>query len=118
MYDYGRPRELHVEQALNVMKLQTAAGKAQPRKLDGFVRLIEQKYFVVDRYEVEVGREAAISIAEAGCLVGLNGSARVETEGAETVELLPGQAVVVPATAGEVVLRSEAGTSFVRCWAP
>ena len=25
MYDYGRPRELHVEQALQVMKLETAA---------------------------------------------------------------------------------------------
>src|ERR1017187_3147181 len=26
LYDYGRPRELHVEQALQVMKMQTAAG--------------------------------------------------------------------------------------------
>ena len=30
MYDYGRPRELHVEQALGVMKAKTVAGKVKP----------------------------------------------------------------------------------------
>src|ERR1019366_6772916 len=32
LYDYGRPRELHVEQALRVMKMHTAAGKVEPKK--------------------------------------------------------------------------------------
>ncbi len=36
MYDYGRPRELHVEQALKVMRAKTAAGKVAP-KTDGWV---------------------------------------------------------------------------------
>jgi mannose-6-phosphate isomerase len=118
MYDYGRPRELHVEPALRVMKLKTAAGKVQPKKMDGFVRLIEQKYFVVDRYEVGEECEAVIPIAEAGCLVGLKGLGAVESGGVEPVELLPGRAVVVPAEVGEVVVRSNAGAEFVRCWAP
>ncbi len=118
LYDYGRPRELHVEQALRVMKTHTAAGKIAPVAMDGFTRLIEQKYFVVDRYEVGAGREAAIPIAGAGCLVGLAGAASVERAGAEGVGMLPGQAVVVPADTGSVVVRSEAGTSFVRCSAP
>ena len=61
MYDYGRPRELHVEQALGVMKMKTAAGKVAPVKMDGFVRLIEQKYFVVDRYDVAAGRRGCDS---------------------------------------------------------
>ena len=86
--------------------------------MDGFVRLIEQKYFVVDRYEVGAGREVVIPIAEPGCLVGLRGSAMVECEGAEAVELLAGQAVVVPMDSGGVVVRSGSGASFVRCWAP
>jgi mannose-6-phosphate isomerase len=118
MYDYGRPRELHVEQALRVMKMQTAAGKVKPVAMDGFVRLIEQKYFTVDRYEVGVGREVVIPIAEAGCLVGLNGVAVVIGGPEEQVELLPGYAVVVPAGCGSVVVKSAAGTSFVRCFAP
>ena len=118
MYDYGRPRELHVEQALRVMKTRTAAGKVKPVALDGFTRLIKQKYFVVDRYDIAGVGAVAVPIEGAGCLVGLAGSAMAETEGAETVELLAGRAVVVPADCDEVVVMTGAGVSFVRCWAP
>jgi mannose-6-phosphate isomerase len=118
MYDYGRPRELHVEQALRVMKTRTAAGKVAPVSMDGFVRLIAQKYFVVDRYDVGAGCEVSIPIAEAGCLVGLKGAGTVKNEGVEAVELVAGKAVVVPANAGKVVVRTEAGASLVRCFAP
>jgi mannose-6-phosphate isomerase len=118
MYDYGRPRELHVEQALRVMKPKTAAGKAAPKQMDGFTRLIEQKYFVVDRYEVAPGGEAAIPVGEPGCLVGLAGTATVEAAGETAVELVRGQAVVVPVSAGTVRIRSDAGVTFVRCFAP
>jgi mannose-6-phosphate isomerase len=114
MYDYGRPRELHVEQALGVMKMKTAAGKVAPRAMDGFVRLIEQKYFVVDRYDVAAGSKGRIPISGAGCLVGLSGTAVVDGE----VDLLAGQAVVVPADCGSVAVESNTGVSFVRCWAP
>jgi mannose-6-phosphate isomerase len=118
MYDYGRPRELHVEQALGVMKLKTAAGKVAPKQMDGFVRLIEQKYFVVARYEVGVGDEVVIPVAEAGCLVGLKGSAMVEGVDVEAVEIPVGRAVVVPADCGSVKVRSDNGASLVRCFAP
>ena len=30
MYDYGRPRELHIEKSLEATKLVTRAGKVQP----------------------------------------------------------------------------------------
>ncbi len=32
LYDYGRPRELHLEKGLQVMKSKTAAGKVMPRR--------------------------------------------------------------------------------------
>jgi mannose-6-phosphate isomerase len=118
LYDYGRGRELHLEQGLRAMKLRTAAGKVAAKKMDGFVRLIEQKYFVVDRYDVAAGGEAIVPVEGAGCVVGLSGLATVVGEGVEAVELPVGRAVVVPADAGEVVVRSDAGASFVRCWAP
>jgi mannose-6-phosphate isomerase len=118
MYDYGRARELHVEQALRVMKTQTAAGKVPPRVVDGFTRLIEQKYFVVDRYDVAGAGEVVVPTQGAGCLVGLKGSGLVEYEGAQTVVLPAGQAVVIPANADSVVVSSDAGAGFVRCFAP
>jgi mannose-6-phosphate isomerase len=118
MYDYGRPRELHVEQALRAMKMKTAAGKVAPVAMDGFVRLIEQKYFVVDRYEVGVGAAVVIPVAGAGCLVGLSGKARVVCGPEGEVELMPGKAVVIPADSGGVTVETGVETSFVFCWAP
>ena len=32
MYDYGRPRELHIEKSLEATKLTTRAGKVAPRR--------------------------------------------------------------------------------------
>ena len=118
MYDYGRPRELHVEQALKVMRMQTAAGKVKPKTMDGFTRLIEQKYFVVDRYDVAAGSEVAVPGGRPGCLVGLSGVAAVIGGEDGEVEMFPGRAVVVPAGCGGVTVEAGVLTSFVRCWAP
>ncbi len=96
LYDYGRPRELHLEQGLKVMKSMTRAGKVAPREMDGFTRLIEEQYFTVDRFDLGKMEEASVKMDGPGCLVGLTGTVAVITPGDE-VELLPGQAVVVPA---------------------
>ena len=119
MYDYGRPRELHVEQALQVMRMKTDAGKVASREMmDGFARLIEQKYFTVDRYDVGAGDTATMDGGVPTCLAGLRGTAQVECPGMDPVELQPGHAVVVPVAAQSIVVRSEMGVSFVRCFAP
>ena len=118
LYDYGRSRELHVEQALRVMRTHTAAGKVEPVRMKGFTRLIVKKYFVVDRYEVGERDKVVIPIAEAGCVVCLEGAAIIETAGTQPLEMLRGQAVVIPADVGSMVVQSDTGALFVRCFAP
>jgi len=117
LYDYGRPRELHLERGLKVIRQKTQAGKVAPKEMDGFTRLIEQKYFVVDRFELGEMEERSIAMDGAGCLVGLKGSVWVITPGDE-VELEPGKAVVIPAGVGEVMVEAENGAAFMRCVAP
>ncbi|MEO6983298.1 MAG: type I phosphomannose isomerase catalytic subunit [Edaphobacter sp.] len=117
LYDYGRPRELHLEKGLAVMKAETAAGKVAARVMNGFTRLIEQTYFVVDRFDVGAANEANVSFAGPGCLVGLSGRAVVITADGD-VELKPGQAVVVPQGSQSVIVEAGVGVSFVRCMAP
>ena len=117
LYDYGRLRELHLEKGLQVIKTTTAAGKVAPRVMDGFTRLIEQKYFVVDRFDVGNASEAKVSFDAPGCLVGLSGSSVVTTADGD-VELNPGHAVVVPKGNGSVIVETGSGVSFVRCLAP
>jgi mannose-6-phosphate isomerase len=86
--------------------------------MDGFVRLIEEKYFVVDRFEVGAGGEVVVPTLGAGCLVGLKGGGMVEGEGFEPVELVAGRAVVVPVGVGAVRVKAGVGASFARCFAP
>ena len=117
LYDYGRPRELHLEKGLQVIKPKTQAGKVVPRKMDGFTRLIEQKYFVVDRFELGATSEETVSLDGAGCLVGLTGRGVVRTPDGE-LELIPGKAVVVPMGDVSVVVETNSGVSFARCVAP
>ena len=113
LYDYGRPRELHLEKGLAVTKLKTRAGKVAARPMDGFVRLIEERYFVVDRFETLDA--TVVEFAGIGCLVGLSGKGIVRGEDGVGVELLPGLAVVCPV--GQVTVSGEA-VGFVRCVAP
>jgi mannose-6-phosphate isomerase len=117
LYDYGRPRELHLEKGLQVIKAKTAAGKVPPQVIDGFTRLIEQKYFVVDRYDFGELTEATVSLDGPGCLTGLAGSAIVCTADGE-VALNPGQSVIVPMGGDGVIVDTERGVSFTRCFAP
>jgi mannose-6-phosphate isomerase len=117
LYDYGRPRELHLEKGLQVIKPKTQAGKVAPRKMDGFTRLIEQRYFVVDRFELGATKEETVSLDGVGCLVGLTGRGVVRTPDGE-LELIPGKAVVVPMGDDNVVVETNSGVSFARCVAP
>ena len=116
MFDYGRPRELHVEQGIGVTKVTTRARKVAPHAMDGFTRLIDEKYFLVDLFEVAEG-EIAVTMEGPGCLVGLNSSATVRSPGGE-VELWKASAVVVPAGSAVRVEASAGPVRFARCMAP
>ena len=116
LYDYGRPRELHLDDGMKVIKLQTAAGIIPPRELESGTRLIEVKHFVVDRFDVPVGGSVFPDTANGPqCLIGLCGEGSVVT-GEDRVELYAGQAVIVPASQSNY--KVEGNCSFVRCISP
>ena len=116
LYDYGRPRELHLADGMRVLKLETAAGKVQPQAIAGGERLIAVEHFVVDRFELEGGRAIALDAdANASCLIGLDGACAAHA-GDQRVEMLAGSAVVVPAGTRAVSV-SGAGV-FLRCSLP
>ncbi|WP_263357368.1 type I phosphomannose isomerase catalytic subunit [Acidicapsa ligni] len=54
LFDYGRPRELHVAKALEAIRFQTAAGKVPPGELSaGRSVLVESDYFRVEKVFVQ-----------------------------------------------------------------
>ena len=115
LYDYGRPRELHVDQGLAVTRTATQAGLTKPQPMDGFMRLVSSAYFVVDRFALS-GREPA-KLGKRGALqllVALDDGCFVENEAGERTHLQPGAAVLLPAEAVSYRLAAEGQAEVIR----
>lgn len=106
LYDYGRPRELHVDAGLAVSRASSAAGMVAPVAMDGFVRLVGSPYFVVDRFALQDGTDARLGGAdEMQMLVALKKGCMVQSAAGESMALPPGCVVVLPAEGMDYSLR-------------
>ena len=97
LWDYGRPRELHVEAGMGVTRTATQAGLVQPEAMDGFTRLVTSDYFVVDRFSLKPG--AAAPLGEPGrlqILIALADGCSLGAKDEEPTALPRGRAVVLP----------------------
>jgi len=109
MFDYGRPRELHIEKSLEATRLVTRAGKVAPRELADRTVLIDVEYFRVERIPVN-GSRTSESLRVAGEKSGLSylfaaaGAGRLTGAGIETVELPTRGIVAVPASSPAFVV--------------
>lgn len=110
LYDYGRPRELHVREGLAALKEKTHAGKV-PRSSggDGAARLVASPCFLVDKYVVKSPRTLTRPVGRSAVqvLVALDGGGVIEVDGAAPVTLAKGEAAVIPAAIGEYRLRPQ-----------
>ena len=108
LYDYGRPRELHVEKGLAAAKEKTRAGKIAPNPLaNGDMRLVASPCFVLEKWRLEKPRELATSYASPTVLVALEGCGVVDSPGNQPVTFTKGEAVVIPAALGKFELRPQ-----------
>lgn len=129
LYDYGRPRELHLQQGLAVMKAKTGAGKVlrpAPQEIPGTrnrrAPLVASSYFVVEMLDLKDPQEFQTS-GEAGknsvqILTAVEGCGVVEAPGTEPVTLAKGDAVVVPASTGRFTVRPQWSIEFLKSSLP
>ena len=118
LYDYGRPREIHVEQGLAAMKLETHAGKVTQSTHGGRRELVSSSYFVLEKHEVDVHEGVRSFAANEGknsvrIVVALDGCGVVESEGNADVTFARGEAVVVPACVAEFAVRAQWTVEFL-----
>jgi mannose-6-phosphate isomerase len=116
MYDYGRPRELHLEESFRAMRLQTQAGKVASRVQAESTVLIESQYFRVDRFTVQSGAAARTFAQERSqpavqLLFAASGSGELLAEGCEPVTLRRGEMAIVPACTAVWQLRAAGSPS-------
>jgi len=116
LYDYGRPRELHLEEGMKAVKIANGSGKISPRRGHPCSELIHVKYFAVDRCGVAAGESQSVrGEGRPECVVGLSGNG-VVVHGETRIDLPVGYAIVIPACCGEYRVEGECG--FVRARVP
>jgi len=123
LYDYGRPRPLHLERGMEAVKERTRAGKVQrPHTENGCGELIGSPFFVVDKMRLEKPLELSTSeepgVRTAHILVALEGCGVVEAPGAEPVAFARGDGVVVPAGVGPYRIRAQWEVEVLRSRVP
>ena len=104
MYDYGRPRELHIEKSLEATRFETRAGIIPPRVLEDRIILIDVEYFCVERIPVH-GRRDSITLPGPGeapgglsYLFAAAGSARLTGSGFDPIQIGPRGIAAIPGT--------------------
>jgi len=129
LYDYGRPRELHLKDGMAAVKEKTGSGKVvrpAPVQIGASKNrhepLIAAPYFVVDRFEARESLQLAAR-DDSGrnsvqILVAVEGCAAVEAPGMEPVTLVKGDAVVIPACVRNFGVRPQWAVEFLRAYVP
>jgi mannose-6-phosphate isomerase len=119
LYDYGRPRPIHIHDGLQAMKEVTAGGKIARTRQGELERLIQIPEFLVDRivlapghsFEDRTGHSAQVLVAIAGC-------GAIEAPGSEPLAFAQGDAVIIPAALECFHLKPQWELEFLRAQLP
>lgn len=120
LFDYGRPRELHVDKGLEAIRLATRAGKVAPRVLPDRIILVDEDYFRVERLPVAVSRASTSLAADdetdrgLAYLFAANGSGRLTSPSFESVDLPPHGIVAIPAASPVFAVQDLGGLDLIR----
>jgi mannose-6-phosphate isomerase len=107
LYDYGRPRELHIAEGLAATKLHTDAGKVVRAAQAAPNVLVRSPYFQVEKMKLREVLEAEVSLDSPQILVAVSGAGVVESKGMEPVGFATGDAIVVPAAVRNYSVRPQ-----------
>lgn len=120
MFDYGRPRELHVEKSLEATRLTTQAGKVAPRTLADRTILIDKAYFCVERIPVQTSRPGSTLPGEGETVPGLSylfaaaGSGRLTSPSFGELDLPARGVIAVPAVSPVFAVQDLGGLDLIR----
>jgi mannose-6-phosphate isomerase len=121
LYDYGRPRELHIEEGLAAVKEATHAGRVLPgqpvmEKGNMQSNLVTSPCFVVDKFRLaqpwEFKRDQGRN-KNAFCFVATQGCGQIEFEDLVPVTFCAGQAVIVPASVKQFTVKPQWELEFL-----
>jgi len=118
LYDYGRPRELHIKDGIAAIKLDSRAGKVVRREGDDPNLLVQSAFFQVEKRKLSGVLEATVSPKSPHIIVAIDGAGVVESAGMEPVTFAKGEAVVVPACVRQYSVRPQWELEIMRMSLP
>jgi mannose-6-phosphate isomerase len=129
LYDYGRPRELHLKDGMAAVKEKVSSGKvvrAAPTQILGgksrHAPLVAAPYFVVDMFEAKEPLQLATrgedGRSSVQILVAIEGCGVIEAPGMDPVTLAKGDAVIIPACIPTFGVRPQWTLEFLRAYVP
>jgi mannose-6-phosphate isomerase len=119
LYDYGRPRELHIQKGVEAVRIATRAGKVAPVELAGRTVLVDSEYFRVERIAVG-GSISSVALRGEGEAAGLSylfaaaGAGRIAGEGFDPVDLPTREIAAIPAQSPEFAVEDRGGLDLIR----
>jgi mannose-6-phosphate isomerase len=121
LYDYGRPRELHIDAGLRATKENTHAGKVRQQAAvssQGKTQqnLVTSPCFIVDKFDLKQPwhfQRPKHAPAMAWCMVATRGTGVIEFEDMAPQTFSTGESVVVPASVPSLILRPQWELEFL-----
>ena len=114
LWDYGRPREIHIEQAMPIADLGGHPGAAQPIAIaQGCDLLVRSKHFVTESVRLPRGGERVPSAQVCQLWICLEGSGTIGT-----APVRSGEVWLLPETGPQPAIHAETEARFLRTYVP
>jgi mannose-6-phosphate isomerase len=118
LYDYGRGRELHIEDGIAAIKLDTCAGKVIRNSGHDPNLLVRSPFFEVEKMKLTGPLDGSVSPDSPHIIVAIDGAGTVESDGMEPFSFNKGEAVVIPASVPHYSVRPQWEVEIMRMTLP
>ncbi|MGA9564491.1 MAG: type I phosphomannose isomerase catalytic subunit [Candidatus Korobacteraceae bacterium] len=118
LYDYGRPRELHIQEGMAAINLHARAGKVVGNANGDPSVLVRSPYFQVEKLKLSEPMQASVSPNSPHVVVAIEGAAMLESAGMAPISFAKGEAVVVPASVPQYLVRPQWDVEIMRMSLP
>jgi mannose-6-phosphate isomerase len=114
LWDYGRPREIHVEKAASISDLGVHPGAAHPVACgDGCEELVRSKHFITELVRMGPGEQQYPDAGKRQFWICLEGRGTIAGE-----PFGRGEVWLMPKNGDQPAVRAESASRFLRTWAP
>ncbi len=114
LWDYGRPREIHVDKAVPISDLTVHPGASKPvPKGNGRAELVRSKHFVTEAVDLETGESCTPAAERCQIWICLEGRAQIGGEACA-----PGQVWLLPDAGEQPTIHAAGNARFLRTWVP